>query len=55
MSLCADKMPDSFWEWLSKCPVDYYALSSGSYTTLHYAFRVPKEGASDDGSDNTRL
>ncbi len=37
------KMPDSFWEWLNKCPMRFHALSTGSHTTLHYAFRVPAE------------
>jgi len=37
-----EKMPDSFYEWLDMCPVNWYRIKVGS-ETVHYSFETPDE------------
>lgn len=34
------KMPDSFYEWLDMCPVNWCRIKVGN-ETVHYSFEVP--------------
>ena len=36
------KMPDSFYDWLSECPVNWIRLQVNS-ETVHYLFETPDE------------
>lgn len=42
MKIIADKMPDSFFEWLHDCPVEWF-LFDQTKAHLTYNFVVPDE------------
>ena len=41
------KMPESFYEWLSECPVNWIRLQVNS-ETVHYSFETPDIEESDN-------
>ena len=42
-----NKMPDSFFDWLSKCPVQWH-LGQWDKESMDYTFIVPDEESEED-------
>ena len=42
-----NKMPDSFFDWLEQCPVQWY-LGQWDKETMNYTFNVPDEEEEDE-------
>jgi len=45
-----NKMPDSFFDWLEQCPVQWY-LGQWDKETMNYTFNVPDEEEEDENNN----